>query len=891
MSTPDRSRIEALFEAALELAPDSRPDFVAAACGEDDAMRDAVMALLAASDRSQGVLERDPRSLIRPADRPPDRLGVYRVLRELGRGGMGVVYDAERDDGQFRRRVAIKIIHGADDAELQQRVLAERQILAGLDHPHIARLLDGGVADDGRPYLVMEHVEGLPVSVYCDRMRLSIPERLRLFVTIARAVDFAHRNLVIHRDLKPSNVLVTPDGRVKLLDFGVAKLLNPWLSGANTQLTRDRAALTPEYASPEQIRGEALTTTTDVYSLGVMLYELLTGRRPHAAQEGDLASFLDAVCNADPERPSSRVLRPEKVRAGDGGETVLEPAAVARARDTTPQRLERLLRGDLDAIVGMALRTEPPRRYGSAELLAQDIERHLAGRPVRAHQGSRGYRLGKLIRRHRLQAAAVVVVALSLVGGAGGALWQARIATAEHDRAALAHAESDRVMQFLLELFEAGTPEASVAGAITARDLVERGVRRIGSLEDQPAVQAPLLAVLGRVLVSLADYDEAQRLTERALALYEAEGDEAGAARMTFQRGMTQRERGDYRAALESLLEARAMQLRVLGPGHPDLGPTYHDLAAVQVYFGEFEEAQRHADEAYGIQRASLGDAHRLTLNTLLLRGLVQRRRGLLDSAEYTIRRVNELRPQAAGSTRTEVLEDRLQLADLLQRRNADESERIYRDVLNLARATPEEVGVRAWVRSSLAALLSGRGDYAGAERLLRETYEERLSIYGPRHRAVAESGSGLGGVLLRAGRLDQAEELFRESAAVYRDILGERHLAYANALAQIADIHGRRGNHAAADSILAHAVALRMADEGPLAHGLPDLLRRRAEARIGLGDHAAAEEFLGRALSIAEERSYSAGVRRQIHTTFADLYAAWQKPEQAARHRALATP
>lgn len=888
---PDRTRVEALFEAALELTPSSRPDFVAAACGADEAMRRAVLALLSASERAGGVLERDPRSLLEP-DRAPTRLGVYRVLREIGRGGMGVVYDAERDDGQFRRRVAIKIIHGSDDPELQQRVLGERQILAALDHPHIARLLDGGVADDGRPYLVMEHVEGLALDVYCDRMRLSIAERLRLFVTIARAVDFAHSNLVVHRDLKPSNVMVTPDGRVKLLDFGVAKLLNPWLTGSGMQPTRDRAALTPEYASPEQIRGEALTTTTDVYSLGVMLYELLTGRRPHAEREGDLAAFLETVCRDDPERPAERVLRAETFTAPDGRTRTVEPAAVAHVRDTTPQRLARQLRGDLDAITAMALRVEPPRRYSSAELLAQDIDNHLAGRPVRAHQGSRGYRLGKLLRRHRLQAATALIVAVSLVVGAGAALWQARVARAERDRAEIASAESERVMQFLLELFEAGTPEASVGGTVTARDLVERGVRRIDTLDDQPAAQASLLAVLGRVLGSLAEYQDGQLLTERALALYEAEGDEAGAARMLFQRGILQRERGEYRAAHESLLEARERQLRVLGPGHPELGPTYYNLAAVAVYFGEFEEAQRHADEAYEIQRASLGDAHRHTLNTLRLRGLVQRRRGELDSAEQTMRSVVAQRPQATGSTRTETLEDRRQLADLLTVRGATtESEQIYRDLLSLARNTPEELGVRTGVRNSLATLLTMRGDLDAAEQLLRELLQERRVIYGPQHRAVAESSASLAGVLLRAGRIDEAEQLYRESATTYRDLLGERHLAHCNALAQIAAIHARRGEHTAADSLLAHAIALRIEDEGPFAHGLPDLMRRRAEVHTGTGRYPSAENLLNEALAIAEDRGYSASVKRQIHGTFAQLYTAWQRPDRAAHHTELSRP
>jgi serine/threonine-protein kinase len=273
-----RQRAEDVFEAALELEPAARSEYVARVCEYDPALLRQVMALLGAHARAEGVLDLDAVTLLRDvSDAPPERLGAYRVVREIGRGGMGVVYEAERDDGQFLRRVAIKVLRAGHDPALRQRVLAERQILASLAHSDIARLLDGGVTPDGRPYLVMEHVEGFPVDVFCDRMRLSIPERLQLFILIARAVAYAHRNLVVHRDLKPSNILVTADGNVKLLDFGVAKLLNPALVGVTSHTLPDRLAFTPEYASPEQLRGEALTTVSDVYALGVLLYELLTG--------------------------------------------------------------------------------------------------------------------------------------------------------------------------------------------------------------------------------------------------------------------------------------------------------------------------------------------------------------------------------------------------------------------------------------------------------------------------------------------------------------------------------------------------------------------------------------------------------------------------------------
>jgi eukaryotic-like serine/threonine-protein kinase len=885
----DRARVEAVFEAALELGADARSAFVTAACGDDVAMRRAVLALLAGSARTRGVLERAPPA---PAhDAPPERLGVYRVLREIGRGGMGVVYDAERDDGQFRRRVAVKIMRPDSDPELRQRVLAERQILAALDHPCIARLLDGGLTTDGRPYLVMEHVDGLPVDVYCDRMRLTVAERLRLFCEVARAVEHAHRSLVVHRDLKPSNILVTADGRLKLLDFGIAKLLNPWVHGAGPPMTRDRLALTPEYASPEQLQGDAVTTGADVYSLGVVLYELMTGRRPFAQHEASPARHIAAVCSSDPEPASARVLRAETIGGAAAGSSArcLDPAAVAAARQTTPQRLAHGLRGDLDAITAMALRPEPGRRYGSAELLAQDVERHLADERVQAHAGTRAYALRKLVRRHRVEAAAAVLVSASLLAGAGASMWQARAALAARAQAEVAVAESTRITEFLLALFEAGAPEATLAGAVTARDIVERGVARIGMLQEQPAVQASLLAVLGQVLGSLAEYEDAQRLTERALALHEAAGDETGLARMLAQRGTLQRQRGDYRQAQQTLLQALALQRRVLGPADASLGATYHQLAGIAVYLGELQDAERHAEEGYEIHRAALGETHRLTLNSLLLRGVVQRRLAQHDEAERTMRQVIARRPLAGGSTRAEAMEDRLQLADLLTLRGrADEAERTYRDILAEARSTPDEFAARGRARHGLATLLARRGDLADAELLRREAHEEQRAIYGASHRAVAQSASALAAVLLSRGQLDSAEHYYREAAMVFRSTVGERHLAHANALAEIAAIHLQRGSYAAADSLLVHAMALRTAGEGPNAHGMPDLMRRRAEVHIARGRFEDAEETLQQALSDALARGYSPGAIREIHRTLAQLFIAWSRPADAAPHAAL---
>ncbi len=326
------------------------------------------------------------------------RVGPYEVLRELGRGGMGVVYLAARADEQFRKRVAIKVIKtGPDEEGVIRRFRRERQILASLDHPNVARLLDGGATGDGRPYFVMEYIEGHPLHEYCDRHRLSIVDRLKVFQQVCSAVAYAHRNLIVHRDLKPSNIIVTADGIPRLLDFGIAKLLNPELSAETPTVTG--LALTPEYASPEQARGDVVTTASDVYSLGVLLYELLTGHRPYRLKTRLPMEVLKAVCEQEPERPSTIVRQAEDTTDGSRA-VVITPEGVSRARDLTPDRLGRRLRGDLDNIVLMALRKEPLRRYASAEALSEDLRRYLEGLPVKARKGTSAYRAGKYVKRH-----------------------------------------------------------------------------------------------------------------------------------------------------------------------------------------------------------------------------------------------------------------------------------------------------------------------------------------------------------------------------------------------------------------------------------------------------------------------------------------------------------
>jgi non-specific serine/threonine protein kinase/serine/threonine-protein kinase len=484
VSSPGFQRPKELFQAALARAPESRAAFLADACGSDAALRSEVERLLAAHDRAGGFLS-GPIGLdtLTPevAGEPqvgPQRIGPYRILDTIAHGGMGTVYRAVRDDDSFRKTVALKVVRGGRHSEyFAQRFRQERQILAQLQHPNIATVLDGGTAEDGQPYLVMEYVEGQPITEFCAAQRFGIRERVALFRTVCDAVQYAHQNLVVHRDIKPANVLVDDRGVPKLLDFGIAKLL---ASGVDPDVAPTATVLpmmTPDYASPEQVRGETVTTSSDVYSLGVLLYELLAGRRPYEVNADSLEDIVHAVCETEPAPPSQAAA----------------PAGLPRPSD---------LRGDLDTIVLKALRKDPARRYASARELSEDLQRYLVGLPVRARADTISYRAGKFIRRHRVPVAAGALLALSLVAGATATLWQARRAEEQRARAERRFQDVRRTANsFLFEFHDA---IADIPGTTRARELVvRRALEYLDSLvaegEDDDTLRAELAAAYEKV--------------------------------------------------------------------------------------------------------------------------------------------------------------------------------------------------------------------------------------------------------------------------------------------------------------------------------------------------------------------------------------------------------
>jgi serine/threonine protein kinase/tetratricopeptide (TPR) repeat protein len=439
MSPEQWARVKDLFDSALEHEPDRRIGFLERACAGDRELLVEVQAMVASFEEhpefmddlmSAGGVCHQPE----PADAGEDTCaGPYKLLRRVGSGGMAFVYIAARVDQQFKKLVAVKVVKpGMDSEEIVRRFRKERQLLASLEHANIARLLDGGTTARGMPYLVMEYVQGTPIDAYCDSHALSVAERLVLFRQVCSAVQYAHQKLLVHRDLKPGNILVTVDGVPKLLDFGIAKLLVPDYSEETPNPTRTNLRLmTPEFASPEQVHGDPITTTSDVYALGVLLYKLLTGHSPYRITAQTTAAIEEAICSSEPERPSVAVTRLESTPASEGTTAIPTPEAVSKNRQTRPDKLCRCLRGDLDVIVLNALRKEPQRRYPSVEALSEDIHRHLMGLPIKAHKDTWNYRAGKFMRRNRAGVAVTVAVALALIASTGVSVYYAYAARAQ----------------------------------------------------------------------------------------------------------------------------------------------------------------------------------------------------------------------------------------------------------------------------------------------------------------------------------------------------------------------------------------------------------------------------------------------------------------------------
>lgn len=819
-----------LLDTALGLPPDRRAAFACQSCANDAVRRQQLLELIETHDQAEAWFDGFAADLAADADLEIDvagmrdrLIGPWRVVRLIGRGGMGSVYLVERADGQFDQQAALKLSRlGFDDEAAMVRFLAERQIVARLDHPNIARLIDGGVADDGRPYFAMELVTGEPLLAYVQARQLSIRDRLALFIQLGEAVQYAHRHLVVHRDVKPSNVLVTAEGVPKLLDFGIAKLFDPDAGlAADGTVTRDRV-MTPGYAAPEQIAGGPITTATDVYAMGVVLYELLCGRRPFEASGRSPRELEQEVLERAADRPS--------VMAAD-------------------RRRRRQIAGDLDTICLTALRKEPERRYRSAEQLVEDVRRHLAGLPVAARPDTLSYRAAKFVHRHAIGVTMTAAAVVLVVAAAVALAVQSAQAARERDKA-------QQVAALLIDVFEVADPSEVRGAQVTAREVLDRGVERVErTLGSQPEVQADLLGVLGRVYRNLGLYERATGLTARALDLVAGlSGARSAAAAATRSRlGELHYLKGDYPRAEATLREALSAQETIAGPASPEVAVTLNHLGKTLQAQGRLDEAETTLGRALAISTAAYGESHAQVAEAVTNLGAVMFVRGRLDQAGTLFQRALDVRRRLLGDDHPLVAAALSNLATLLSRTgDLDGAERIGREALAVARRVygPEHPRV-ATVLNNLGLTEFARNNPAAAEPWLAESLAMRRKLLPPAHPETAQSLANLGLIVQTLKRPADALPMYEEALAIRRKTLGAEHVLVAQTLNNLGLLHQSLGDLAGADRELRQSLAMLRKTAGeshPLVtQGIVNLAKLSCERRRVSEAELLYQEALGR--------------------------------------------
>ncbi len=857
---------EIIFDAVLQLPPAQRAGRLQEACGGDSALRQRVEALLNAHEEAGSLLDGPAAPASRktihltmpPTEKAGDRIGRYKLLQQIGEGGCGVVYMAEQEQ-PVRRRVALKVIKlGMDTKSVIGRFEAERQALALMDHPNIAKVLDAGGTETGRPFFVMELVRGIKITDYCDQNNLSTRERLDLFTQVCRAIQHAHQKGIIHRDIKPSNILVTLHDGVpvpKVIDFGIAKATTDQPLTDKTVFTQlEQFIGTPAYMSPEQaeMSGLDIDTRTDIYSLGVLLYELLAGKTPFDPKEL-MAAGLDAmrrtIREQEPARPSTRL---STMLAG-------ELTTTAKRRQTDPPRLVHLIRGDLDWIVMKCLEKDRTRRYETANGLAVDIERHLGNEPVVARPPSTLYRLQKLVRRNKLAVGAAGAVAISLILGLGLSTWLFFQEREAHQRADVAANKSRQVAQFLEDMLQNVDP-AYARGRDTTmlREILDKTIQRVGlDLKGQPAVEAELCHTIGKVYRSLADYGKAEDMQRKALALQKkALGYENLAVAATLNDlAFVLSDEGKLSEAESCYREALAIRRKLLGDENLEVAASINDLGLVFRREGRLADAETLAQKALVMQKKLVGNEHLAVATSLNNLALALRDEGKLAEAETSFREALAMEKKLSPSIQKDptvaltsdnlafVLRDegRLAEAETLEREaltiqknvwgNAHpevatilnnlalvlgkqdrlaEAETLHRQVLKMRQKIagsehPDSPEVAASL-DNLGLLLRDERKLTEAEAMERESLKMRTALFGDKSAAVATSLNNLGLVLRSQGKLPQAEPLYREALEIEADPTPSR----ASTLNNLAVVLREQGGLTEAEAMWRESLAIR---------------------------------------------------------------------------------
>ncbi|HUI41948.1 MAG TPA: serine/threonine-protein kinase [Terriglobia bacterium] len=873
-------RIQILFHGAAELPEPERRAFLAAACSDDASLLADVLALLDEDARGSSLLDRDLAQVAHqvldessPASHSAREFGPYRVRELLGEGGMGLVYLAERTD--LGSLVALKILRDAWlSPARRERFLSEQRTLAQLNHPSIARLYDADALSDGTPWFVMEYVDGLPLTEYCRQHQSSIEERVGLFRSVCEAVQYAHQRAVIHRDLKPSNIFVKRDGSIRLLDFGIAKQLESLDAPADQTRTGLRL-MTPAYAAPEQIRAGQVGIHTDVYSLGVILYELLAGRLPFDLSNRTPAEAETILVEQVPERPSAVARQAGETQ--DAGTQSPSASAAAWA--------------DLDVLCLTAMHKDVERRYRSVEALIRDIDHFLKGEPLEARPDTLRYRFGKFVRRNRravAAAAAIFAVVAGLV-----VFYTVRLAIARN--AAQAEAErAERIQAFMLNLFQGGDQAAAPADTLRVVTLLDRGVQEARSLGNEPEVQAELYQTLGGIYQKLGKLDQADSLLQSALErrkqIHGANHPEVAETLVAI--GMLRADQARLEDAERLVREGLAMDLRTLPSGDVAVARATAALGQVLEDRGEYAQAIPVLEEAVRLQSASNAPAPGLAASLSELANS-HFYAGQLDISETLNQRVLAMRRELYGERHPLVADTLLNLSSIeFQRGHYPEDERYSRQALDIVRSWygpdhPETADTMTIVAQSL----TFQQRYGEADALLQQSLAILERVYGPVHPRVAFALNELGNVAVRQGKLDQAEAYFTREITIYRSVYGDNHSVLSVAQSNLAGVYVKRKQYARAEQLFREALA-RYARTLPAGHVNVAIARIRL-GNVLLGEHKYAEaETESRAGYdiLVKQASPSVSWLQIARADLVSDYEALHQPEQAARFRAQST-
>jgi serine/threonine-protein kinase len=874
--SPDRerwTRIQALFHRALELPGEERRGFLERECADTPEFVDEVLELVAEDVRADSVLDREVGAVadaVLDGSVPPIRVvGPYRIRRILGRGGMGVVYLGERED--LGAQAAIKVLRDASLSPVRrERFAREQRTLAHLTHPSIARLYDADVLPDGTPYFVMEYVDGVPLTEHCARRGASLRDRLRLFRAVCEAVQAAHGQAVVHRDLKPSNIVVTADGELKLLDFGIAKQLDE-LDVPVQQTETALRLMTPAYAAPEQILGEPIGTYTDIYALGVILYELLAGRLPFDLSRRTPGQAEAMILGDDPQRPSEAVRNEEATLAALG--------TVGRSKWA-----------DLDVMCLTAMHKDPERRYRTVDALMRDLDHFQRGEPLEARPDSIGYRAGKLLRRRWRPLSAAAVAVAAIVGLV--AFYTVRLARAR-DVAVAEAARAARIQRFTLNLFQGGDETAGPADSLRVLTLLDRGVNEARVLDAEPAMQAELYQTLGSVYQQLGNLDRADTLLQAALSQNERISGENGsaAARSRVALGLLRLDQADVDGS-EALVRRGLAELRgAYPPDHPSVIDAETALGSILQERGQYEEAVAVLDSAVQAL-APRGPSPELS-NTMGQLANTFFYAGNYAASDSLNRILLDMDRALFGARHPSVGDELINLGAIqFQLGDYAEAERLYREALDIFEAYygPNHPEAASNLTMLGRALVYQDKTEEGKESLARAlSIQER--VFGPVHRAVASTLNDLGIVAMQTGDMRGAERNYRRMLAIYDSVYGAKHYLYALAQANLASVYAAEERWVDAEGLFREAVAL-FEETLPAGHGQTAVARiKLGHALMKLGRYAEAETALTEGYTtLSAQASPTVSWLTTARTDLATVYDALGEPEKAASYRAAAT-